>query len=473
MQFSVATPEEMGVASESISRTLDYLSERRVPLHSLLIMRHNALICEGYAAPYTEKTLHHMYSETKSLVSLAIGIMCAKGYLNLTDKIVDHFAEEIPFGGPSPELARLTIRDMLKMETPYNGTTYKRRPTKDWVGSFFRARADHNPGSLFYYDTSSTHVLCALVEKYTHKSMLDMLRQEVLDKIGFSADSYCLKDPKGVSQGGSGLMATPRDMMALLYLIAQGGIWDGQQLLPREYLQEATSFQVDTTENGGRNGWDFAQGYGYQFWRLTHNAWCMYGMGGQFSICLPEKDMLIVTTADTQGLLGGEQTMLDALWNCLLPGVCETPLAPNASAYAALNRRLTAMALPCVANLAEAGGRNCTAEAQMQPNAPGLTQVRLRLDALELCYGEKSCTLRFQAGGLAQGYLWDDPTIPYTAAAGWRAPDTLLLRVYLLGERLGNFSVQLHLTEAGVTLALTDHEEYQDSCFSGEAQGMR
>lgn len=109
----------------------------------------------------------------------------------------------------------------------------------------------------------------------------------------------------------------------------------------------------------------------------------------------------------------------------------------------------------------------------MQPNAPGLTQVRLRLDALELCYGEKSCTLRFQAGGLAQGYLWDDPTIPYTAAAGWRAPDTLLLRVYLLGERLGNFSVQLHLTEAGVTLALMDHEEYQDSCFSGEAQGMR
>ena len=161
-------------------------------------------------------------------------------------------------------------------------------------------------------------------------------------------------------------------------------------------------------------------------------------MGGQFSICLPEKDMLIVTTADTQGLLGGEQTMLDALWNCLLPGVCETPLAPTASACAALNRRLTAMVLPCVANLAEAGGRNCTAEAQMQPNAPGLTQVRLRLDALELCYGEKSCTLRFQVGGLAQGYLWDDPTIPYTAAAGWRAPDTLLLRVAGVGFGLAS-----------------------------------
>ncbi len=51
------------------------------------------------------------------------------------------------------------------MATPYNGTTYKRRPTKDWVGSFFTARTDHEPGSFFCYDTSSSHTLCALVEK--------------------------------------------------------------------------------------------------------------------------------------------------------------------------------------------------------------------------------------------------------------------------------------------------------------------
>lgn len=223
MQFSIAKPEEVGVSSAALSQTLDYLAQRRVALHSLLVMRHDALICEGYAAPFTKDTLHRMYSETKSLVSLAVGVMCAKGYLDLDDHIVDHFAEKLPLGGPSPELARLTIRDMLRMATPYNGTTYKRRPTQDWVGSFFTARTDHEPGSFFCYDTSSSHTLCALVEKRMGRPLLDVLRREALDAIGFSEQSYCIRDPMGISQGGSGLMATPRDMLALLRLVAQGG----------------------------------------------------------------------------------------------------------------------------------------------------------------------------------------------------------------------------------------------------------
>ena len=113
MQFSIAKPEEVGVSSAALSQTLDYLAQRRVALHSLLVMRHDALICEGYAAPFTKDTLHRMYSETKSLVSLAVGVMCAKGYLDLDDHIVDHFAEKLPLGGPSPELARLTILSLI------------------------------------------------------------------------------------------------------------------------------------------------------------------------------------------------------------------------------------------------------------------------------------------------------------------------------------------------------------------------
>ena len=117
MQFSIAKPEEVGVSSAALSQTLDYLAQRRVALHSLLVMRHDALICEGYAAPFTKDTLHRMYSETKSLVSLAVGVMCAKGYLDLDDHIVDHFAEKLPLGGPSPELARLARAD-LKLLKP-------------------------------------------------------------------------------------------------------------------------------------------------------------------------------------------------------------------------------------------------------------------------------------------------------------------------------------------------------------------
>lgn len=472
MQFSIAKPEEVGVSSAALSQTLDYLAQRRVALHSLLVMRHDALICEGYAAPFTKDTLHRMYSETKSLVSLAVGVMCAKGYLDLDDHIVDHFAEKLPLGGPSPELARLTIRDMLRMATPYNGTTYKRRPTKDWVGSFFTARTDHEPDSFFCYDTSSSHTLCALVEKRMGRPLLDVLRREALDAIGFSEQSYCIRDPMGISQGGSGLMATPRDMLALLRLVAQGGQWDGQQLLPQDYLQAATAWQIDNAENGGSGGWDFAQGYGYQFWRLTHNAWSMYGMGGQLAICLPDQDMLLVTTADTQPLAGGVQTILDAFWNCLLPGVADAALPANPAAYAELTKKLSTMQLPIVENLAAPDTELCCATVQMGLNAPGLTALQLQENALVLHYGGKTCTLPFRTGALVQSHLWDDPALPCVIAAGWRAPDSLLFRVHLLGERLGSLSLQLKLRPGGATLALCSHEEHPDPDFSGTAEGV-
>ena len=276
----------------------------------------------------------------------------------------------------------------------------------------------------------------------------------------------------GISQGGSGLMATPRDMLALLRLVAQGGQWDGQQLLPQDYLQAATAWQIDNAENGGSGGWDFAQGYGYQFWRLTHNAWSMYGMGGQLAICLPDQDMLLVTTADTQPLAGGVQTILDAFWNCLLPGVADAALPANPAAYAELTKKLSTMQLPIVENLAAPDTELCCATVQMGLNAPGLTALQLQENALVLHYGGKTCTLPFRTGALVQSHLWDDPALPCVIAAGWRAPDSLLFRVHLLGERLGSLSLQLKLRPGGATLALCSHEEHPDPDFSGTAEGV-
>ena len=57
-------------------------------------------------------------------------------------------------------------------------------------------------------------------------------------------------------------------------------------------------------------------------------------------------------------------------------------------------------------------------------------------------------------------------------AAGWRAPDSLLVRVHLLGERLGSLSLQLKLRPGGATLALCSHEEHPDPDFSGTAEGV-
>ena len=95
------------------------------------------------------------------------------------------------------------------MRTCHDKTTYKAPGVTDWVASFFTVPPTHVPGTNFSYDTSSTHTLGALIEKLSGMDLLSYLRFKFLDEIGFSANAYILKDPNGVSMGGSGLCATP------------------------------------------------------------------------------------------------------------------------------------------------------------------------------------------------------------------------------------------------------------------------
>ncbi len=474
MEFARTTPEAQGVPSAALGALLDFLNQRGVPMHSLLVARHGALVLEAYWAPFAAGTMHRMFSQTKSLVSLAVGLLCEEGRLSLDDAIVRYFPDKLPPQGPSPALAALTIRDMLRMATPFRRTTYKDYPGDDWVGSFFTAPADHWPGAFFSYDTSSTHTLCALVERLSGQTLLGYLRGKLLDEIGFSPDAYCLADPCGISQGGSGLMARPMDMLRLLAVLAGHGCHDGRQLLPRAYLEAALTKQIDTEANGAGGEADFAQGYGYQFWRLRHGGWCMYGMGGQLSVCLPEQDLWIVTTADTQGRQGGVQLILDALWT-LLPRLSAAPLPPDPAAHGALCRSTAALALPVVAGLPWPGAHPAAGRRYpLAPNRMGLAALQLDIapggGVLHLWYAGGAVEIPFGAGGNRLGRFAADGT-PCAASAAWKDGQTLLLRVQLLGERMGQLLLQLAFCGGGVSVLFRALEEYPDPRFDGTATG--
>ena len=134
----------------------------------------------------------------------------------------------------------MTIENMLKMQTCYNMTTYnKTSTTENWVRSFFQTEPTHRPGTLFMYDTSSSHTLCALVEKLTGEKMLDYLKEKLLRQIGFSEESYIIEDPFGTSMGGSGLMATPEDLLrtGCMLLKQEKGSYAARATEPRTATQ--------------------------------------------------------------------------------------------------------------------------------------------------------------------------------------------------------------------------------------------
>ena len=406
-------PEAKGISASCIIDTLSEIDIRGISMHSFLLCKDDCLVAEGYYAPVKKNDLHRMFSVTKSFVSIAIGLLQEEGRLSLDDSIVKFFPEYVPNTCEAhPWLLATTIRDMLSMRSCHASTTYDKFSSKtDWVKSFFTVAPTHKPGTVFHYDTSATHTLCALVEKLTGMKMLDYLRNKVLNEIGFSKEAYCLTDGFGVSMGGSGLMATSRDLMCFALLILHNGKLNGKQYISADYIKEATSFQTATCVTGPVPS--ESQGYGLQFWVGEHDSSVCYGMGGQLAILLPEYNTAIVTTADTQGYQGGNQVIYDAIFRHILPELekRQSPWTPSDEEKLAFEQFMSKLAMrPLNHNKSAFEAWNNKSENVNDINTSFLTNFRPIMSSFEGTYVIKkaSDTAKALDKNIINETIWDE-----------------------------------------------------------------
>lgn len=410
---STTFPEAKGISASCIIDTLSEIDIRGISMHSFLLCKDDCLVAEGYYAPVKKNDLHRMFSVTKSFVSIAIGLLQEEGRLSLDDFIVKFFPEYVPNTSEAhPWLLATTIRDMLSMRSCHASTTYDKFSSKtDWVKSFFTVAPTHKPGTVFHYDTSATHTLCALVEKLTNMKMLDYLRNKVLNEIGFSKEAYCLTDGFGVSMGGSGLMATSRDLMLFALLILNNGKLNGKQYISADYIKESTSFQTATCVTGPVPS--ESQGYGLQFWIGEHNSSVCYGMGGQLAILLPEYNTAIVTTADTQGYQGGNQVIYDAIFRHILPELekRQSPWTPSDEEKLAFEQFMSKLAMrPLNHNKVASEAWNNKSENVNDINTSFLTNFRPIMSSFEGTYVIKKASDAAKAldKNIINETIWDE-----------------------------------------------------------------
>lgn len=463
--YQKATPESQGIPSKAIINYLHSLESVGFPLHSAIIMRHNQILLETYYEPCTKDSLHRMFSITKSFVSIAIGLLIEEGRLNYEDKIVDYFMDKVPDKDTiHPYMAAMTIRDMLKMSSCHDKTTFKTMPDNDWVKTFFTVVPNHKSGMVFSYDTSSTHTLAALVERITGMDMLDYMRGKFLDEIGFSKDAYIMKDPVGVSMGGSGLMATTRDILAFIDVVAHNGVYRGKQLLPADYVQRATTLQISTYGKG--NCWEEMQGYGYQFWCTSHNGFVCFGMGGQLAIYLRDQDITIVTTADAQGRQGGVQLIYDAFWKDIYPYISEEPLTQDSAAakeyeeYVASRQLVSPLGNAASPIMDSINGR-CF---RLGDNGAGFKTLSISFDntantgTLKMSQENDEFEINFGLGfNVTQIFhKYNDFS---AIGAAWGDDNTLLIRCNMIGESVGNILFTLSFANDDITVIIRKFEE--------------
>ncbi|MBQ2719752.1 MAG: serine hydrolase [Clostridia bacterium] len=340
--FEFITPEEAGVSSRRVLEFYDYLERRGLTMHSVLLAKGDALFAEGYWAPFDRDTCHRMYSETKSYVSIAIGLLIGEGKLSLDDRVADYFPDRIHRPLP-PRLAEQTVREMLLMKTSCQSPQWFFETEPDRTALYFDKGAATRPsGTYWQYDSPGSQVLCSLVERLSGMSLFDYLNDKIFRHLGTFKTAEILKTPNGDSWGDSALVCTPRDMLSFARLLLNGGQWEGRQLVNEDYVREATSPLVDN-DVVGYPAYD-NHGYGYQIWRYEQ-GFGFNGMGTQFTICVPECDMIFVCTADNQGNAAAGELIADAFFDYIVRPAVDHPLPADGEGVAALRTYLAGLTL--------------------------------------------------------------------------------------------------------------------------------
>jgi CubicO group peptidase (beta-lactamase class C family) len=334
-----AIPESQGVSSAAIRAFVEAADEQVQSMHSFMLVRHGNVVAEGWWTPEAADKPHILWSLSKSFTSTAVGLAVAEGKLNIDDKVLNFFPEGVPTD-PSENLKAMRVRDLLTMSTGHAAEPWWSGDDV-WTQRFLAEPVVHEPGSTFRYNTPATYMQSAIVQKVTGQTIVDYLTPRLFEPLGIEKPTWD-KSPQGISIGGYGLYLRTEDIAKFGQLYLQKGQWNGKQLIPAEWVAQATSKQVNNDKAPSAGNPDWRQGYGFQFWQCRHGAYRGDGKDGQFCIILPEQDAVIAITAKT----GNMQRQLDLAWEHLLPAFHDEPLAENADEAHRLQVTLSHLKLP-------------------------------------------------------------------------------------------------------------------------------
>jgi len=320
-----STPQAEKVSRRGISDYLSAIQKNEQDIHSLMIVRHGKVVYEQWFGDNAPDKLHALWSVSKTFTATAIGFAVSENRLKVTDKVISFFPDMLPTD-VSPHLKELDIKHLLTMSVVHdaNLSNQIRRSENDWVKAFLSVPIIKKPGTEMMYSSAATYMLSAIIQKVTGEKLIDYLTPRLFNPLGITGITW-EESPQGINTGGWGLSVKTEDMAKLGQLFLQKGRWNGRQLLPESWIDEATTSHISSLPSGTTRenlkmkpeDSDWLQGYGYQMWRCRHNGVRADGANGQYIIILPEKDAVIAVTANVSDM----QAELNLIWEHLLPAL--------------------------------------------------------------------------------------------------------------------------------------------------------
>ncbi len=291
-------------------RVTDYLS--RNPVTGFLIAKDDRILFEGYQYGRTDRDRFVSQSMVKSIIGMLVGIAISEGAIKSVDDTVEIY---VP-GFRGSEYGRTSIRDLLHMSSGVEfgeeqdggrdlnrlwrdmvaGSGISRKGTIDSIVQFNHRIAP--PGTRFYYASVEPDVLGVVLHQATGRSLSDYLQEKIWQPIGAEADAKWLLDAAGFEVAHFGFNAVLRDYARLGRLLAHDGAWDGKQVIPAQWMLDATTVRAsDAYLAPGKADRDF--GYGYLLWLMPWGPrqFAMFGALGQ-RVCIdPASKLVMMQTA--------------------------------------------------------------------------------------------------------------------------------------------------------------------------------
>ncbi len=259
-------------------------------------------------------TEENIYSVSKTVTALAVGIAAAEGLLDPGDLLVDHLPA--PTGGYGSGIEQVRLRHLLTMTSgsPVLGFLQEQRDHADLTSLFLGTDLVAEPGQRWEYSNGSTLLLSRVISERTGQSLRDWLMPRLFEPLEIlNPQWHTTRD--GFSWGASGLHLKSGQLARIGRLLLQRGEHDGAQLVPAAWIDA-----MHADESWVATGDDEPESvhYGYGIWRCTPDgAWRADGAMGQLLIVLPAQDAVLTVTSRLEGR--GAAEILRAVWQELLP----------------------------------------------------------------------------------------------------------------------------------------------------------
>jgi CubicO group peptidase (beta-lactamase class C family) len=283
-----------------IRRFLQGMNDDHQELRAAALYQDGRVLLNEAYEPYSRKSLHPVYSVTKSLVSIAIGFLVEDGTVDISRPWISYLPRYEKWMADA-RMKDITVRHLLTMtmgqdaEVPIDGT-------EPWIRRILAKPLAHEPGTVFFYNSMCTQMLSVLFQDLTGQKTAEFIRRRVFQPLGIR-DSFWLEDRQGYSLGGYGLHLRTEDLLKIGVCILNGGRYGNRQVIPAGWLQQATAKQVETKGFLDPSRTENTQGYGYGFWMCTGGAFRCSGMYGQICYIDPGNRLVLAAAGSVSGSL--------------------------------------------------------------------------------------------------------------------------------------------------------------------------